>query len=67
MPAASCSTLHALREAGVELSLDDFGTGQSSLTRLNQLPVAEVKIDGRSIATWGPARRRWPSCGRSST
>jgi EAL domain-containing protein (putative c-di-GMP-specific phosphodiesterase class I) len=34
-----------LRELGVRLSLDDFGTGQSSLARLIRLPVDELKID----------------------
>jgi len=30
---------------GVELSIDDYGTGYSSLTRLRRLPVNELKID----------------------
>jgi len=34
-----------LRKFGVKLSLDDFGTGFSSLTYLRQLPVETVKID----------------------
>jgi predicted signal transduction protein with EAL and GGDEF domain len=34
-----------LRLLGVELSIDDFGTGHSSLTYLKHLPVSEVKID----------------------
>jgi diguanylate cyclase (GGDEF)-like protein len=38
-------TLHRLREHGVRLSVDDFGTGHSSLTYLRRLPVTEVKID----------------------
>jgi diguanylate cyclase (GGDEF)-like protein len=39
------ATLEALRRAGIELSLDDFGIGHASLTRLKRLPVSEVKID----------------------
>ncbi|MCV2355728.1 EAL domain-containing protein [Paucibacter sp. B2R-40] len=37
--------LHALFELGVKLSIDDFGTGQSSLAYLQMLPVHELKID----------------------
>ena len=32
-------------ERGILLSLDDFGTGQASLTALQKLPVREIKID----------------------
>jgi EAL domain-containing protein (putative c-di-GMP-specific phosphodiesterase class I) len=44
-PANSIRTLHALRSLGVALSIDDFGTGHSSLGRLAALPISEVKID----------------------
>jgi diguanylate cyclase (GGDEF)-like protein len=37
--------LARLGELGLGLSLDDFGTGFSSLTHLKSLPVGEVKID----------------------
>ncbi len=37
--------LRSLSQLGVELSIDDFGTGQSSLAYLDRLPVQEVKID----------------------
>jgi EAL domain-containing protein (putative c-di-GMP-specific phosphodiesterase class I) len=37
--------LQALRERGCRLSLDDFGTGHSSLTQLHQLPFDELKLD----------------------
>jgi len=37
--------LDQLREIGVQSSLDDFGTGQSSLAFVRSLPVDEVKID----------------------
>lgn len=39
-----------LRVKGVGLSLDDFGTGTSSLTQLYKMPFSEVKIDGAVIA-----------------
>ena len=37
--------LARLRALGVRLSLDDFGTGHSSLSYLKRLPLDEVKID----------------------
>jgi EAL domain-containing protein (putative c-di-GMP-specific phosphodiesterase class I) len=47
--------LDALRAAGLRLAMDDFGTGQSSLGRLADLPVSVVKID-RSLMTGVPER-----------
>ncbi|MDI5936796.1 MULTISPECIES: putative bifunctional diguanylate cyclase/phosphodiesterase [Micromonospora] len=38
-------TLRRLRDLGVRLSVDDFGTGSSSLAYLRRLPVHEVKVD----------------------
>jgi diguanylate cyclase (GGDEF)-like protein len=37
--------LHGLEDLGVLISLDDFGTGFSSLSYLRQFPVDTVKID----------------------
>ena len=37
--------LNILREAGLHLSLDDFGKGYSSLSYLKKLPFNEIKID----------------------
>jgi diguanylate cyclase (GGDEF)-like protein len=37
--------LEQLRDIGIEISLDDFGTGQSSLSYLRWLPVDSLKID----------------------
>ncbi len=37
--------LNRLREIGIRLSIDDFGTGHSSLSYLKKLPVNELKID----------------------
>ena len=44
-PPRAIAVLEALRERGVRLSLDDFGTGHSTLTKLKRLPVEELKID----------------------
>lgn len=41
----TAANLTALRDIGVGLSMDDFGTGFSSLSRLAQLPLTEIKID----------------------
>ena len=39
------NVLSAIRKLGVGLSMDDFGTGFSSLSRLTRLPLTEIKID----------------------
>jgi len=44
------ATLERLRALGVSLSIDDFGTGFSSLGYLKQLPIDKVKIDGSFVA-----------------
>jgi diguanylate cyclase (GGDEF)-like protein len=44
-PGRAVATLRELADIGVASSLDDFGTGYSSLLLLEQLPVAEIKID----------------------
>lgn len=45
--------LSALRDLGVHLSIDDFGTGHASLTYLAQFPVDQVKIDQSFVAGLG--------------
>jgi len=34
-----------LRDAGIQVSIDDFGTGNSSLAQLRDIPFDELKID----------------------
>lgn len=52
-PAESIAMLNRLHELGLQLSLDDFGTGHSSLSFLSRCPVDELKIDGSFIAAVG--------------
>jgi diguanylate cyclase (GGDEF)-like protein len=44
-PRGAQEVLASLRAAGFGISIDDFGTGFSSLSRLKDLPVTELKID----------------------
>ncbi|MBE3076463.1 MAG: bifunctional diguanylate cyclase/phosphodiesterase [Actinobacteria bacterium] len=44
-PRHSIQVLGALAALGVKLSIDDYGTGQSSLAYLQKLPVGRLKID----------------------
>jgi EAL domain-containing protein (putative c-di-GMP-specific phosphodiesterase class I) len=37
--------MHTVRSLGIALSMDDFGTGQSSLGNLRRLPIQCLKID----------------------
>jgi diguanylate cyclase (GGDEF)-like protein len=43
--APTIDALRRLRELGVAIALDDFGSGYSSLTSLEQLPITRVKLD----------------------
>jgi diguanylate cyclase (GGDEF)-like protein len=44
-PATALATIKRLHSIGVNLAIDDYGTGYSSLAYIQQLPVREVKID----------------------
>jgi diguanylate cyclase len=44
-PGQSVTNLHRLRALGVRVSLDDFGTGHSTLTLLHDCPIDEIKLD----------------------
>ena len=44
-PAGAARTLARLSDAGVRISIDDFGAGQTSLGYLAMLPISELKID----------------------
>lgn len=47
---AALRNMTRLRRMGVSLSLDDFGTGFSSMNMIRQLPFTEVKIDQAFVA-----------------
>ena len=41
----SMTVLNALKDVGFKISIDDFGTGHSSLNYLKRFPIDELKID----------------------
>ena len=48
------TVLTQLNALGIRISIDDYGTGYSSLASLRQLPIQQVKID-RCFVTGIPA------------
>ena len=44
-PAAAATALAQIRDLGVRVALDDFGSGYSSLSHLRRFPIDIVKID----------------------
>ena len=56
---ATMNVMRSLKRIGVTLSLDDFGTGWSSLSYLRQFPIDRIKIDRafiRDLATQPSAK-----------
>ncbi len=55
-PERAASVMRELAELGCRLSLDDFGTGQSSLPWLQRLSLHEIKIDCGLVAAMATDR-----------
>jgi EAL domain-containing protein (putative c-di-GMP-specific phosphodiesterase class I)/CHASE2 domain-containing sensor protein len=56
-PDAAIAALEAWRSLGVGVSIDDFGTGQSSLGYIRMLPATELKIDRSFVSDLGRTPR----------
>jgi diguanylate cyclase (GGDEF)-like protein len=53
----AAGVLTRLRDSGVGIAIDDYGTGYSSLAYLAELPVTELKLDRSFIASMTGSRR----------
>jgi EAL domain-containing protein (putative c-di-GMP-specific phosphodiesterase class I)/CHASE2 domain-containing sensor protein len=56
-PEAAVVALERWRRLGVGVSIDDYGTGQSSLSYLQKMPATELKIDRSFIAAMADGPR----------
>ncbi len=54
-PELRAKTLEALQTLGVQVSIDDFGTGQASFNFMYSFPIDALKIDSSFIHRIGPA------------
>ncbi len=52
-------TLAQIRRAGIRLSIDDYGTGQSNLEYLTEIEADEIKIDKRFVMTMRDSQRNF--------
>jgi EAL domain-containing protein (putative c-di-GMP-specific phosphodiesterase class I) len=48
------ANIERLRRLGVRFTIDDFGTGNSSLSRIGSFPVSTLKIDQSFVQVLGP-------------
>ncbi|AMO71776.1 EAL domain-containing protein [Sphingorhabdus sp. M41] len=50
-PERSALALKLIQNAGIRVSIDDYGTGQSTMSYLQRLPVSEIKLDQSFVKT----------------
>ena len=50
-PDQSIVALELIQNSGIRISIDDYGTGQSTLSYLQRLPVSEIKLDQSFVKT----------------
>jgi len=56
---ATLEALLRLRNLGIAIALDDFGSGYSSLASLEELPLSRIKLDRSLIAGIDSNERSW--------
>ena len=56
-PEKALSVMEDLRSLGVKFSIDDYGTGLSSLSYLKRIPADELKIDKSFVETLANSQR----------
>ena len=59
---AMIERLHELKQLGVRLAIDDFGTDYSSLSKLRRLPVDVLKIDKAFVQGIATDVAEWALC-----
>ena len=52
-PETSLFALNLIQNAGIRVSIDDYGTGQSTISYLQRLPISEIKLDKSFVKTMG--------------
>ena len=55
-PAHATGVLRRLRELAIHTTIDDFGTGSSSVLALRELPVDAIKLHGSLLTDLGSGR-----------
>ena len=48
---AAVFALKLIRKSGIKVSIDDYGTGQATMTYLQRLPISEIKLDKSFVKT----------------